>query len=287
LLIQKITGELRAGDREFLDDHLMQCPSCIAQEQELAKDWEKFDSLPVPEVPAALYENTRRNILAELRREKAAAPRTLNILMTIRPLLAPLAGLAMTAVSYGVMRPLVHPAVHHHYVLIPLFLVWWLLFAAAFWLILRRQEERFFAFNRIAVFSIAVVALTLVIFLITYEVEAVRWIALSVALELARMSDYLFGIGNTFIAAWWIHCCLASLIGGFIFGLRKGPLSETVFFGSLFITLLLFPAMYLQGSSHNHGYGIIAFAALGAYLASLVGISLGLFIRRQISFQRA
>jgi hypothetical protein len=111
---------------------------------------------------------------------------------------------------------------------------------------------------------------------------------MSAAYEIARATDYLFGVGNTFVTAWWVHCCLASFIGAFIFGISRSPRSsENLFIGSFAVMTLLSPAIYLQGASHNHGLGIIAFAAAGTYIGSLIGTALGLFIRRKLSFQLA
>ena len=74
LLVKKITGELLPEEKTFLDNHLAQCVFCVAKEQELAREWQRFDSLPVPEIPTALYEKTRATILNHLKREKSIFP---------------------------------------------------------------------------------------------------------------------------------------------------------------------------------------------------------------------
>ncbi len=193
----------------------------------------------------------------------------------------------MTGLSYVLIHNLVNPRVHHHYILLPLFGLWWMLFAGGSWLILNGKGKRALPLDVVSACSMLVAFLTLALSFLTHEIDSVRWIGMSAAYELAVASNYLFGVGNTFITAWWIHCCLASFIGAFIFGLHKSaslPKNATV--GSFVISVLLFPAIYLQGSSHNHGLGIIAFAAFGTYVGSLLGMALGLFVRR-LAFQEA
>ena len=108
------------------------------------------------------------------------------------------------------------------------------------------------------------------------------------ASKIAAGSLYLFGIGNSVVTAWWIYCCLASLIGAFTFSVRQVPLEpRNLLVGSLVVTTLLLPAILLQGVSHNHGYGIIAFAAPDTFARALVGMATGLFACRQFSFQAA
>jgi hypothetical protein len=183
---------------------------------------------------------------------------------------------------------LVDPTVHHYYFLVPLFSLWWLLYVGGFWLIFSGKGERSLPLDLVSARSVSVALLTLLISFLTYELEFLRWLAVSAAFEIAVVSNDVFGMGNTFVAAWWIHCCLASFIGAFIFGLsRSRGSSENLFIGSFVVTIFLSPAMYLQASSHNHGLGLIALAALGTYVGSLVGVSLGLLVRRNFSFQAA
>ena len=290
LLIKRMTGAILPGESQALKNHLDQCGFCKAEERELTGVWQKMNSLPDPEVPAELYEKTRQSILGDLRRAPSLFPWLERIpLRGIWPLLTPvLAGLMMTGLSYVLIHNLVNPRIHHYYILMPLFSVWWMLFSGGSWLILKGKGKRPLPLDVVAACSMAVAFLTLAISFLTHEVDSVRWLAASAAYELAVLSSYLFGIGNTFVTAWWIHCCLASFVGAFIFGLHKSAsLPKNAIVASFAISVLLFPAIYLQGSAHNHGLGIIAFAALGTYVGSLLGISLGLFVRRRLAFQEA
>jgi len=290
LLVKKITGELLPQERHSLESHLAQCAFCVAQEQELAKEWQSFDSLPAPEIPAELYKNTRDLILNHLKREKSlsALPGRTPI-RGIWSLLAPfVAGLAMTGASYVLVRDLIDLRIHHRHILITLFTSWGLLFAGCFWVILQGNRKKSLLLNAVASFSISITFLTLLIFYLASASDPLRWLAISAAYAVAVGSNYLFGIGNTFVAGWGIYACLASFIGAFIFGVRRGPaFSENALLGSFLITALLSPAIYLQGSSHDHGYGILAFAALGTFVGALIGMAMGFFIRRQFSFQAA
>ncbi len=287
LLVKKIADDLVPEEKRSVERHLAECASCAAEERSLAMIWEECEGLPVREIPTELYEKTRDRILNDLKREKSLSPWLAKIPPGPWRSLVPIAaGLATTGISYGLIHRLVDPTVHHYYFLVPLFSLWWLLYVGGFWLIFRGKGERSRPLDLVSARSISVALLTLLISFLTYEVEFLRWLAVSAAYEIAVVSNDVFGMGNTFVAAWWIHCCLASFIGAFIFGLsRSRGSSENLFIGSFVITIFLSPAMYLQGSSHNHGFGLIAFAALGTYVGSLVGMSLGLLVRRQFSFQ--
>ncbi len=288
LLLKKITGEILSHEKKALDIHLARCSSCSIEERELTATLHKLDSFADPEIPADLYENTRQTILGHLNEEKSRAAWFTKIPTTgaWRALLPLTAGLAMTAVSYGLIHRLIDPSVQHYHLIVPLFSVWWMLFATGFWSILKRRAGGLFPLNLISVSSISITLLTLFITFLAFEFEPLRWVAMSAAYEMARATDYLFGMGNTFVTAWWVHCCLASFIGAFVFGISRSPRSsESVFVGSFVVMILLSPAIYLQGASHNHGLGVVAFAAAGTYIGSLVGMGLGLFIRRKLSFQ--
>jgi len=290
LLVKQIADDLVTEEKRSVERHLAECASCAAEERSLAMIWQEFEGLPVHEIPTKLYEKTRDRILNDLKREKSLSPWFTKIPSTgpWRALVPIAAGLATTAISYGLIHRLVDLTVHHHYILVPLFSLWWMLYVGGFWLILKGKGERYLPLDLVSARSISVALLTLLIGFMTYEVEFLRWLAVSAAYEIAVVSNYVFGMGNTFVAAWWIHCCLASFIGAFIFGLsRSRGSSENLFIGSFVVTIFLSPAMYLQGSSHNHGFDLIAFAALGTYVGSLVGMSLGLLVRRQFSFQAA
>ncbi len=288
LLVKKITGELLHGEEQSLESHLAQCAFCVAQEQELAKEWQSFDALPAPEIPAELYESTRETILGHLRRGKALFPWAARIPMKgIWSLLIPFAaGLAMTGVLYALIRSLIDLRIHHHHILITLFSLWGLLFAGGFWLILQGKRKKTILLDVVASFSISITFLTLLISSLASGVDALRWLAMSAAYEVAVASSYLFGIGNTFVTGWGIYACLASFLVSFIFGVCKGPaFSQNAFLGSFLITILLFPAIYLHGSSHDHGYGILAFGALGTFVGAFVGVGMGYlssFVLRRI-----
>ena len=290
LLVKKITGEILSHERRVLDIHLAQCSSCATEEREFTATLQRFDSFLDPEIPAELCENTRQMILGRLKQEKSRVAWFARIPVTgpWRALFPLTAGLAMTAISYGLIHRLIDPSVQHYYLLMPLFSLWWMLFAAGFWSILKDKRAGLFPLNLVSASSISITFLTLLIAFVAFELESLRWVAMSAAYEIARATEYLFGMGNTFVTAWWVHCCLASFIGAFIFGVSRSPRSsENLFVGSFVIMVLLSPAIYLQGTSHNHGLGVIAFAAAGTYVGSLVGTALGLFIRRKLSFQVA
>jgi hypothetical protein len=290
LVVKKITGEILSHEKRALDEHLARCASCTTEEREFTAVFQRLGSLPDPAIPPLLYQNTRQIVLNRIQQEKSRAAwfAKISAAWPWRALFPLTAGLAMTGVSYGLIHNFVNPSVHHHYILLPLFGLWWMLFAAGFWSILKHKNGGSIAPNPISVTSISITLLTLLIGFLAYELEAVRWIVMSAAYEIARATDYLFGVGNTFVTAWWVHCCLASFIGAFIFGVSRSPRStENLFVGSFVVMILLSPAIYLQGASHNHGFGVIAFAAAGTYVGSLVGMGLGLFIRRKLAFQSA
>jgi hypothetical protein len=290
LLVKKISGEILPHEKRALDIHLAQCSLCAIEERELTTVFQRLGALPDPEIPAELYENTRQTILGHLKQEKSRVASFAGIPVSWpwRALVPLTAGLAMTAVSYGLIHRLIDPNVHHYHLLVPLFSLWWVLFTAGFWSVIKDNKSGLFPPNLITVSSISITLLTLLIAFLAYELEALRWVAMSAAYEIARVTHYLFGIGNTFVTAWWVHCCLASFIGAFIFGVSRSPRSsDNLFVGSFVVMILLSPAIYLQGASHNHGFGVIAFAAAGTYVGSLVGMGIGLFIRRKLSFQVA
>ena len=288
LLVKKITGELLPEDKQSLENHLAQCAFCVAKEQELTREWQSFDSLPALEIPAELYEKTRETILGHLKRERSALPLAESIPHGgVWSLLGPLAaGVAITGVSYALIRNSIDLKIHQQHILIALFSLWGILFAGGFWLILEGKRKKSLLLDAVASFSISITLLTLLISSLASGVDALRWFAMSAAYEVAVASNYFFGIGNTFVAGWGIYACLASFIGAFIFGVRRGPaFSQNALLGSFLITILLSPAIYLQGSSHAHGYGILAFGALGTFVGAFIGVgmgSMGSFILRRI-----
>lgn len=288
LLVKRIAGELTADESTSVESHLAGCVSCIGQEQELSKAWKRLEFLQVPEIPRELFETTEQRVLARLKQEPSPIPWLEKIPYAgIGSLLLPIAaGLVMTGASYFLIHNLANLQIHQYHVLISLFSLWWLLFAASFWVILKGNGKRSLSLRWIAARSLSITLLTLLISFLAHEVDSIRSRAMSVLYAVAVVSDSLFGVGNTFITSWWVYCCLASFIGAFAFGLHKAPSSpKTMLITSLVISLLLVPAVYVQGASHEHGFGIIAFAALGTYVGSLVGISLGVLLRSKIFFQ--
>jgi hypothetical protein len=290
LLVKKISGEILSEERRALERHLAHCASCVLEERELSALWQRFRSSPGYDIPRELYENTRRMILGRLKQEKSPIATLARIPSTgaWRALVPSTAGLAMTAISYGLIHRFVDVSLHHHYVLLPLFGLWWLLFTAGCWLILRGSRQRAVSLDVVSATAISITLLTLFIGFLSYELELLRSLAMSASYQIAAASAYLFGVGNTFVTAWWVHCCLASFIGAFIFGVSTSTRSPAnLFVGSLVVMILLSPAIYLQGASHNHGLGVILFAALGTYVGAVVGMGLGLLVRRNLSFQFA
>lgn len=288
LLIKKIAGELISEEYQFLQSHLAQCTNCMAQERELTQVWQGLELLQVPEISTELFEKTEQTVLARLKQEqspirwleKVPHSRIGSIFPSV------FAGLVMTGVSYSLIHNLANLRIHHHYVLISLFSLWWLLFSGSFWVILNGNGKRIMSLDLIAARSLSITLLTLFISFLAYEVDSIRWLAMSVIYAVATVSGHLFGVGNTFVMGWWTYCCLASFIGAFIFGLHKASsIAKNVIITSFAIALLLLPAISVQGVSHNHGFGIIAFAVLGTYVGSLLGISLGIILRRKIFFQ--
>jgi len=71
LLIKKIAGELLSEEYQFLQSHLAQCASCMAQEQDLTQVWQGLELLQVPEIPAELFEKTKQTVLARLKQKKS------------------------------------------------------------------------------------------------------------------------------------------------------------------------------------------------------------------------
>jgi hypothetical protein len=288
LLVKKIAGKLLPEENQSLQSHLAQCARCMAQERELTVVWQGLELLQVPEIPNEIFEKTEQTVLAHLKQEQAPIPWLEKIPHAgVGSFFLPVvAGLVMTGVSYFLIHNLANLRIHHDHVLISLFSLWWMLFAGSFWVILKGKGKRAISLDLIAASSLSITLLTLLIAFLAYEVDSIRWLAMSMIHAVAIVSDSLFGVGNTFIASWWVYCCLASFIGAFIFGLHKASSSpETMIITPLVISVLLVPAISVQGASHNHGFGIIAFAAFGTYVGSLLGISLGVFLRKKIVFQ--
>ena len=289
-MIRKLAGNLSPDEEDYLDRHLAECAACASVGQDLGKIWQRFGSLPEPQIPAKLEKKARETTLGYLKWERALSPLVSiisewGIWSFSIPLLA---GLLMTWISYSLVGDATGAGVHHHYVLFSLYGLWWLLFAVFFWLLLRMSDHSVSQINLVSGQSILVALLTLIITFLAFEIELFSQPRMYTAGKLAAATQDLFGIGNIFVTSWWIHCCLASFIGGLVFCIGRFPLEPGyVFVGALIATVLLLPAIFLQGFSHNHGYGVIAFTALGTYAGELVGMASGLFIGHRLSFQVA
>jgi hypothetical protein len=281
-LVKKVAGELLSEEKQFLETHLARCTFCVAKERELVRGWQRFDAFPVPEIPTALYEKTRATILDHLRQEQFRWTwlRWVPSEGVWSPLAPSAAGLVTAGVSFALIRNLIDLRVHSGHILTALFGLWAVLFAGSFWPILGGKGKKFPLPDAVASFAISITLLTLLISYLSSAVDLIRWPVMSAAYEVALVSNYFFGIGNTFVASWWIYACVASFIGAFIFGFRRGPaLPQKALLGSFLVTALLSPAIYLHGSSHGHTYGILVFAALGTFVGALIGIGMGSFIR--------
>lgn len=292
LLVKKIAGELLSEERQVLQTHLSRCSVCPIEEKNLAGAWDRLASDRLLEIPRGLSETTRQSIVDQLRQEKFASASVTKSLSSsgMGSLLMSVAGgLLMTWLSYGLIHRQVGLEIHHHHILLPLFGFWWLAFTAASWLTLGAQKRPDCRVARGAACAIAIVFLTLTISFLVYEIGILRSFATIAAEELAAATESLVGIGNAFVTAWWIHCCLASFIAALFIRINgNSRLATSLLFAPLSVTVMLYPAIYLQGSSHDHGFWIIAFAAIGTYIGSLFGVSLGLFGRhRIISLRRA
>jgi len=283
LLVKKHTGELLLEENQSLKSHLAQCASCAAEERKLARVWQRLDSLPVPEIPTALYEKTRETIVSDLKRNESHFPWIEKIPRTgIWLFLLPVgAGLATTSISYVLVRNMVDLRIHHHHVLIPLFSLWWMLFAGCFFLIVKKEWQKSIPLDVVVTFSISISLLTMLISSLFSGVDLLQWLERLAADE--PFHGYFFGSAMHFVFGWACSVCLASFSGSFVIGLDNGlSLLKKVFLASLFISVLLFPAIYLHGASYGHGLDIVAFGVLGNLLGSLIGASLGATVRRHI-----
>lgn len=288
LLVKRIAGELSADEKSSVGSHLTGCVCCVNQNQELRKVWQNFDTLSDPEIPATLYQTTYETILDRLKWDKISLPWIVKVseLGAIWSAILPIvAALVMTGISYSLVHKLIESTIHHHYVFTSVFGLWWLAFGVCFRLLLKQPRARVVHLNVVAAHSILVTLLTLMISYLAYETELFRGPAMSAASKVAAGSLYLFGMGNSVVTAWWIYCCLASFIGAMTFSTHRFPFKpKNLILGSFLVAALLMPAILLQGASHNHGYGIMAFAALGTFVGALVGMGSGILVRRQFSF---
>lgn len=288
LLLQHVTGELPSEQTESLESHIGQCGRCFSTEQELTNAWRQLESLQVADIPAELYKETRQTILARLKRERSPLPwlKAFPRADLWSVFLSIFAGLAMTGFSYLLIHNYGNLAVHPHNVLIPLFGMWWVLFASGFWFLVQGAHRQFLHLDWVAAWSILITGLTLAITFLAFEIDVFRRLVAAATHAVTLASQFLLGVGNAFATNWGIHGCLASFIGGSIIGFGNNrSLPNSVMVAAVAVTILLLPAIYLQSSSHNHGVGMIAWAAFGVFIGSLAGMGLGFFFRRQVAYR--
>lgn len=285
LLIRKITGELLPDQEKFLEKHLAQCAPCNSELEKVSQLWQGMESLPSAAVPAKLHDETQRAVLGLLRQERSFFYRLGgNSLERAWSYLLPvITGTVMTALSYGLMVNLIDHGVHHHRIVISVFVLWATLFVVASWLIFRGKVGRVSSVSVVLTFSLSVTFMTLLLArLFSWNEDSSwiygRWID-------ALLTSYLADLGHRFVIGWGSYACAAAFFGALLFGLHKSTsISRTGFLGSLIISVLLFPAIYLHGSSHGHSYSVIFFGAVGIFFGASIGTLLGGILRRQLSF---
>ena len=269
LLIRKITGELLPDQEKFLEKHLDQCAPCNSELEKVSQLWQGMESLPSAAVPAKLHDETQRAVLGLLRLERAWSY-----------LLPVIMGIVMTALSYGLMVNLIDQGVHHHRIVISVFVLWATLIVVASWLMFRGKVGRI---SVVLTFSLSVTFMTLLLARLFSWNEVSSWIYGSWIDEL--LTSYLADLGHRFVIGWGSYACAAAFFGALLFGVHKSTsISKTGFLGSLIISVLLFPAIYLHGSSHGHSYSVIFFGAVGIFFGASIGTLLGGILRRQLSF---
>jgi hypothetical protein len=192
----------------------------------------------------------------------------------------------MTALSYGLMANLIDHRVHHRHIVISVFALWAVLFVVASWLIFSGKVRRVSSVSAVVVFSLSITVMTLLLARLLSWSDVTGWIEGSWIDAL--FTGYLPALGHRFVIGWGSYACAAAFFGSLLFGLRKAfSVSKTAFLGSFFISVLLFPVIYLHGASHGHSYGVIFFGALGIFFGASIGIILGTTLRRQLSFSMA
>jgi len=244
-----------------------------------------MESLPSAAVPPKLHDETQKAVLGLIRQERSFSYRLIgdSVKGGWSYLLPVIAGLVMTALSYGLMANLVDHRVHHHHIVISVFALWAMLFVVASWLMFGGKGGRISSVSAVIAFALSITFITLLLARLFSWSDVSGWIEGSWIDVL--FTGYLPESGHRFVIGWGSYACAASFIGALFFGLHKpASLSGTAFLGSLLISVLLFPVLYLHGSSHSHGIGVIFFGALGVFVASSAGIILGSTIRRQFAF---
>jgi hypothetical protein len=284
LLVRKVTGELVPEEENSLENHLTQCAACNSELEKVSRLWQGMETLPSAAVPLKLHDETQKAVLGLIRQERSFFYRLVgNSLEGAWSYLLPvITGLVMTALSYGLMSNLIDHRVHHHHIVISVFALSAMLFAVVSWLLFRGKFGRVSSVSLVITFSLSITFMTLLLARLFSWNEVSSWIYGSWIDEL--LTRYLPELGHRFVIGWGSYACAAAFFGSLLFGLGKGIyLSKAAFMASLLITILLFPAIYLHGSSHGHGYGIVFFGALGIFFGSSVGIVLGSTVRRHFS----
>ncbi len=110
MLVDYLYGELAAGEREALDEHLSSCPKC-ARERDLLRGISKtLDRGEVLEAGPELRSALREKLQAALREEEPGAGWLANLRATLEPFVSAfrpaLAGIALAAffATFGLMR---------------------------------------------------------------------------------------------------------------------------------------------------------------------------------------
>jgi hypothetical protein len=288
LLIRKITGELVPEEENFLEDHLAQCAACNSELEKVSRLWQGMESLPSAAVPPKLHDETQKAVLGLLRKERSFFYRLVgdSLKGAWSYLLPVITGLVLTALSYGLMANLIDRRVHHHHIVISVFALWAVLFVVASWLMFKDKVGRVSSVSVVITFSLSITFLTLLLTRLFSRGDVSGWIEGSWIDAL--FTGYFPALAHRFVIGWGSYACAGAFFGSLLFGLHKAPsVSKTAFLGSLIISVLLFPVIYLHGSSHGHSYGVIFFGALGIFFGASIGILLGNILRRQLSFSMA
>jgi len=285
LSIRKITGELVPEEENSLDNHLAQCAACNSELEKISRLWQGMESLPSAAVPAKLHDETQMAVLGLLRQERSFFYRLVgdSLKGAWSYLLPVLTGLVLTALSYGLMSNLIDHRVHHYHIVISVFAFWGMLFAVASWLMFGGKIGSVSSVSVVTTFSLFITFMTLLLARLFSWGDVSGWIEGSWIDAL--FTGYFPALAHRFVIGWGSYTCAGAFFGSLLFGLHKATsVSKTAFLGSLFISALLFPVIYLHGSSHGHGYGVMFFGALGIFLGASIGIILGSTLRRQFAF---
>lgn len=284
LLIRKITGELLPDQENVLENHLAQCAACNSELEKVSRLWQGMESLPSAAVPPKLHNETQKAVLGLLRQESSFFYRLVgdSLKGAWSYLLPVITGLVMTVLSYGLMSNLIDHRVHHQHIVISVFALWAMLFVMSSWLMFRGKIERASSVSTVIAFSMSITVMTLLLARLFSWSDVSGWIDGSWIDAL--FTGYLPALGHRFVIGWGSYACVAAFVGSLLFGLCKAnSVSKTAFLGSIFISVLLFPVIYLHGSSHGHNYGVMFFGALGIFFGASIGTLLGGTLRRQFA----